>query len=80
MDGDRRPAFLALAMVPLYALVMLMPNLGAFFGMRGMGNVDFGIVVVAVLIWMYVLRWVWATKSFDRFFGYAEPERSRGRS
>jgi cation-transporting ATPase E len=80
MDGDRRPAYLALAMVPLYGLVMLTPKLGAFFGMRGMGNVDFGIVVVAVLVWMYVLRWVWATKSFDRFFGYAEPERSRRRT
>jgi cation-transporting ATPase E len=80
MDGERRPAYLALAMVPLYALIMSVPFMRDFFGMRGLGSVDFGIVAVTVLIWMYVLRWVWATKSFDRFFGYAEPERSRGRS
>jgi cation-transporting ATPase E len=72
MDGDRRPAYLALAMVPIYAVILSVPTLRQFFGLPGMGDVDFGIVVAAVLIWMYVLRWVWAEKIFDRFFGYAE--------
>jgi cation-transporting ATPase E len=72
MDGERRPAYLALAMVPLYALVMMVPALRGFFGLRGMNNVDYGIVVAVVLIWMYLLRWVWATRAYDRFFGYNE--------
>jgi cation-transporting ATPase E len=70
MDGERRPAYLALAMVPLYALIMTMPALRAFFGLRGLGSVEFGIVVFVVLAWMYLLRWVWATRAYDRFFGY----------
>ena len=76
MDGDRRPAYLALAMVPIYATILTVPALREFFGMRGKPNVDFGIIVLVVLVWMYVLRWVWAEKIFDRFFGYEEPERS----
>jgi hypothetical protein len=72
LDGDRRPAYLALAMVPIYAVILSVPQLGRFFGLHGMGNVDFGIVVAAVLIWMYVLRWVWAEGLYDRFFGYAD--------
>jgi hypothetical protein len=76
MDGDRRPAYLALAMVPIYATILMVPALREFFGMRGKPNVDFGIIVLVVLVWMYVLRWVWAEKIFDRFFGYEEPERS----
>ena len=72
MDGERKPAYLALAMVPLYALIMLMPALRNFFGMRGLNSLDYGIVVIVVLIWMYVLRWVWADDIFDHFFGYAE--------
>ncbi|MBA3451016.1 MAG: HAD-IC family P-type ATPase [Chloroflexia bacterium] len=78
MDGDRRPAYLALAMVPIYAVILLVPSLRQFFGLRGIGNIDFGILVLVVLVWMYVLRWVWKEKIFDRFFGYAEPEARRG--
>jgi cation-transporting P-type ATPase E len=75
MDGDRRPAYLALAMVPLYAIIMMVPALREFFGMRGRPNVDFGIIVLVVLVWMYVLRWVWEANIFDRFFGYDASER-----
>ena len=75
MDGDRRPAYLALAMVPLYAIILTIPMLRQFFGLRGLGNVDAGIIVLVVLAWMYVLRWVWEARVFDRFFGYDESER-----
>ncbi len=77
MDGDRRPAYLALAMVPLYALIMYLPGLRGFFGLRGLNDVDYGIVVTVVLVWMYVLRWVWKTKAFERFFGYGDGGKSR---
>jgi cation-transporting P-type ATPase E len=76
MDGDRRPAYLALAMVPIYAIVLTVPSLREFFGMRGKMTVDFGIIVLVVLAWMYVLRWVWEAEIFDRFFGYDATERS----
>ena len=65
----------ALAMVPLYAIILTVPALRDFFGLRGKLTVDFGILVLVVLIWMYVLRWVWEAKIFDRFFGYDAPER-----
>ncbi len=77
MDGDRRPAYLAMAMVPIYAIILMVPQLRDFFGMRAMRSVDFGIIALVVLVWMYVLRWVWEAKVFDRFFGYDEPERPR---
>ena len=32
---------------------------------------EYGIVATVVLAWMYLLRWVWSEKVFDRFFGYA---------
>jgi cation-transporting ATPase E len=70
LDGERRPAYLALAMVPLYVLIMMVPALRTFFGLRGLNDIDYGIVAAVILVWMYALRWVWATKAFDRFFGY----------
>jgi cation-transporting ATPase E len=75
MDGDRRPAYLALAMVPIYAVVLTVPSLREFFGMRGKLSIDFGIIVLVVLVWMYALRWVWEAEIFDRFFGYDARER-----
>jgi cation-transporting P-type ATPase E len=75
MDGDRRPAYLALAMAPIYAIVLAVPALRELFGMRGKLTVDFGIIVLVVLVWMYVLRWVWEAEIFDRFFGYDARER-----
>jgi cation-transporting ATPase E len=75
MDGERRPAYLALAMVPLYALAVTVPQLRRFFDLNGMGQLDFGIIALVVLVWMYALRWVWAERIFDRFFGFAEDER-----
>jgi cation-transporting ATPase E len=77
MDGDRRPAYLALAMVPVYVVILMVPQLRQFFGLRGMGNFDFGVIVLVVLVWMYVLRWVWEANVFDRFFGYAESQTSQ---
>jgi cation-transporting P-type ATPase E len=77
MDGERRPAYLALAMVPIYAIILLVPQLRDFFGMRAVRSVDFGVIAAVVLVWMYALRWLWEAKVFDRFFGYVELERPR---
>ncbi|MFT4037703.1 MAG: hypothetical protein QM692_05950, partial [Thermomicrobiales bacterium] len=71
-DGERRPALLALAMIPLYALIMFQPLLKHFFGMRGIRPLDYAIVLLVVLAWMLLLRWVWEKQVFDRFFGYNE--------
>jgi hypothetical protein len=43
--------------------------------MRGKLTIDFGIIVLVVLVWMYVLRWVWEAELFDRFFGFYDRER-----
>jgi cation-transporting ATPase E len=69
-DGEIRPALLGLAVAPLYALIMFVPVLRRFFGMRGIGLQDYAIVLVVIVIWTLVLRWVWQQRLFDRFFGY----------
>ena len=71
-DGEVRPALLALAVAPLYALIMFQPTLRHFFGMRGIRPLDYAIVVLVVLIWMLILRWIWQQRLFDRFFGYGD--------
>ena len=63
-------AFAAFEMVRL-----LVPQLREFFGLRGMRGVDFGVIVLVVLVWMYALRWVWEARIFDRFFGYDARDR-----
>ncbi len=71
-DGEIRPALLALAVAPLYALIMFVPVLRRFFGMRGISLVDYAIVIAVIVIWTLLLRWVWQQRVFDRFFGYGD--------
>ena len=71
-DGEIRPALLALAVAPLYALIMFQPMLRRFFGMRGIDMRDFAIVLLVIVIWALLLRWIWQQRLFDRFFGYGE--------
>ena len=68
--GDWRPALLAATMVPLYLLILLVPALREFFGLHLLGWDEYlGIGVITVL-WTLVVRWVWRSGVFGRFFGY----------
>ncbi|MCA9877927.1 MAG: HAD-IC family P-type ATPase [Thermomicrobiales bacterium] len=73
-DGEIRPALLALAVAPLYALIMFQPQLKHFFGMRGISPREYAIVLLVVAAWTLLLRWVWQQRAFDRFFGYNDPD------
>ncbi len=76
-DREIRPALLTLAVAPLYALIMFQPTLRHFFGMRGIGARDYAIVLLVIVIWALLLRWIWEQRVFDRFFGYDETGEAR---
>ena len=55
-----------------HALIMFVPILRHFFGMRGIGLLDYAIVLAVIVIWTLLLRWIWQQRLFDRFFGYSD--------
>lgn len=68
VTNERRPAYLALAMLPLYVLVMAVPSMRAFFGVTLLTWVDYVALVALSLGWGFLLRWVWKWRLLDRFF------------
>ena len=70
--GDWRPTLLALAMLPLYALIVAVPWLRDFFGVHVLAWGDYVAVALVVAALGLLLRFAWQSRAFDRFFGYAE--------
>jgi cation-transporting ATPase E len=72
--GDWRPTLLALAMLPLYILVLAVPALRGVFGLNLLDPEDYLIVAGLVVAWALLLRRAWQRNTFGRFFGYSDDE------
>lgn len=68
--GDWRPALLALAMLPVYIAVLTVPPLRLFFQLVTLDLADYLVIGGLVVLWAVLLRRVWRTNAFGRFFGY----------
>jgi cation-transporting ATPase E len=69
--GDWRPALVALAMLPLYALTVAVPAARDFFGVHTLSATDYLLIGAMSVAWALALRYVWKYRLFDRYFGYA---------
>lgn len=67
---DWRPSFVALLMVPLYAAILINSWTRDFFDIELLSVRDYVFIAIAVVIWTIVLRYVWQTRLFERYFGY----------
>lgn len=72
---DWRPTIVAIAMVPLYAIIMGTPGIRGFFGMNPLEAWLYAPVALAVTAWMIGLRYVWASGFVDRMLDSAESSR-----
>ncbi len=72
LNGDRRPAYLVGAMYAVYATILLVPGLRAFFDLRTLpwsGYVMLGFIVCG---WAVLVRWIWRQALGDRIWRYGE--------
>ena len=74
-DHDWRPTLVALAMIPLYIVILTVPWLRELFSVRLLSIRDYVIIAVAVTLWAFALRYIWKAQVFERFFGYSAPYR-----
>ncbi len=63
---DWRPTIVAAAMLPLYALIVAVPEVRSFFGMNPLEGWLYVPVACVVTAWMIALRYVWANGVVDR--------------
>lgn len=69
--NDWRPTLLAIAMLPLYALIMGIPSIRGFFGLNPLEGWLYAPVALAVTAWMIALRYIWAHGIVDRLLDAA---------
>ncbi len=74
LRGDRRPFWLAIGLLGAFAGVMLLPPTRQFYGLVVLGWRELGVVAVAVLIWLILVRWFWRARIIQRFIGLTTAE------
>jgi cation-transporting ATPase E len=68
--NDWRPTLLAIAMLPIYAIVVAVKPLREFFGTTLMSASDYLMIAALVVVWALALRAAWQYQLSERFFGY----------
>jgi cation-transporting ATPase E len=68
LSGDRRPALLAIALFFLFVVFLVVPPLRDFYGLTPLRQLDhYVIIALAVIIWLFVLRFVWRARLVERY-------------
>jgi cation-transporting ATPase E len=67
--GERKPAYLALAMIPLFVIIMAVPALRNFFGVELLGWLNYVVLLALAIAWGFALRYLWVWRGVDRFLG-----------
>ncbi len=69
LSGDWRPTFLAVGLGLVFVVVMVVPQLRAFFDLAPLSSVHIALVVGALVVWLVVLRLIWRRRWLERWFG-----------
>jgi cation-transporting ATPase E len=68
-DHDWRPTMLAIAMIPLFAVIINVEWLRRFFDVTLLNAGAYAVIAAVAVVWLILLRYVYATHIYERFFG-----------
>lgn len=74
VSPDKRPAWLALALMVWFLLIWTIPSLGYFFGILAKPPTVTFIILGAVVVWFFLIRAIWRANLFERFLGLDQRE------
>ena len=69
LNGDRRPAYLAIAVLLVYAAVMFVPAMRDFFELAALSPLDCALIGAVVALWGFSLRYIWRKQLLERLMG-----------
>jgi cation-transporting ATPase E len=72
LNGDRRPAYLVGAMYGIYAVILLVPGLRAFFDLRSLPWSGYVMLAFIVAGWAVLVRFMWRKALGDRIWRYGQ--------
>jgi cation-transporting P-type ATPase E len=74
LSSDKRPAFLAIALALAFGVVLAVPSLRHVFEVRTLDWLDGALIVTAVLVWLFAVRFAWRRRLLERFFAVGGDE------
>jgi cation-transporting P-type ATPase E len=72
-SGDRRPTWLAIALLLGLLAVAVVPPLSWIFDLRAVKLLDIAVIVAAAAVWVFLVRLAWRRRLLERFLG-TDPE------
>jgi cation-transporting ATPase E len=73
-SGDRRPTWLAIALLLGLLAIVVVPPLAGIFDLRPVELLDAVVIAAAAAVWVFLVRWAWRRRLLERFVG-TDPER-----
>ncbi len=67
LSGDWRPTLVAIGCAVLYAVILFVPQLRELATLTLPSTPTLIMILVATLIWMFLLRWIWRSNGLERF-------------
>ena len=64
---------LALAMLPVYVVIVVVDPLREFFGTHQLSLPQYVVIALVAVAWLVGLRYVYASHLFERFFSLPRP-------
>jgi len=65
-SGDKRPTILAVAMLAIFAIIMLVPATHSFFVLAPLGLFDIALIAAVVVAWAFALRYIWRGRILEK--------------
>jgi cation-transporting ATPase E len=66
LSGDWRPTWLAVGLGALFIVMELIPPLRDLFALERLGAVEWGLVIGATVVWLFLVRLMWRTRILER--------------
>jgi cation-transporting ATPase E len=66
LSGDWRPTRLALGLMALFVVMELTPPLRNLFALEPLGAVEWGLVLGATVVWLFLVRFMWRARVLER--------------
>jgi cation-transporting ATPase E len=73
-SGDRRPTWLAIALLLGLLAIAVVPPLSGLFDLRPVKLLDVAVIAAAAAVWVFLVRWAWRRHLLERFLG-SDPKR-----
>ncbi len=64
---DWRPTILSVSLMTLFLIINQVPRVRRFFALAPLGPVEIATVIVAIIAWVLLVRYIWRHRLLDRF-------------